>query len=82
MSNDMWVILLIFVFGLIMLIGFFLTKKEGFGKYATSTLLIIASLTVSSIFYAAGNLNSQVMTNVIFAVIGFAGGLFTSKDSE
>ncbi len=81
MSGNSWLMLAIFVLGAGSLIGFFITKTEGFGRFAASTLLIILVVTVAALLYAGGKLESQVMANVLFAVFGFAGGLFTSKNS-
>lgn len=75
-------ILAIFVIGSASLFGFFKTKTEGFGRFATSTLLVILVVTISSLLYAGGKLEGQVMSNVLFAVFGFAGGLFTSKNGN
>ncbi len=62
------------------LYGFFKTKTEGFGRFATSTLLLIFVISISSLLYVGGKLEAQIMVNVLFAVIGFAGGLFASKN--
>lgn len=70
----------IFILGGASLYGFFRTKTEGFGRFTTSTLLIILVVTISSLLFAAGKLDNQIMANVLFAVFGFAGGLFTSRN--
>jgi len=75
-----WLMLAIFILGSGSLIGFFWTKTAGFGRFTTSTLLIILVLIISALMYAGGKLEGQVMANVLFAVFGFAGGLFTSKN--
>jgi hypothetical protein len=72
----------IFILGGASLYGFFKTKTEGFGRFTTSTLLVILVVTISGLLYAGGKLEGQVMANVLFAVFGFAGGLFTSKDGS
>lgn len=72
----------IFILGAGALIGFFKTKKKGFGRFSTSVFLILLVIVISALLYAAGKLESQVMANVLFAVFGFAGGLFTSKDGN
>ncbi|MBY6213023.1 hypothetical protein KUV95_15835 [Microbulbifer agarilyticus] len=82
MTSEYWLLIGIFVLGVGSLIGFFLTKTEGFGRFTTSTFLIVLVLVISSLLYAAGKLEGQVMANVLFAVFGFAGGLFTSKDGD
>ncbi len=82
MTSDDWLLIGIFVLDVGALIGFFCTKTEGFGRFTTSTFLIILVLVISSLLYAAGKLEGQVMANVLFAVFGFAGGLFTSKNGN
>ena len=79
MDSNIWLMLAIFVLGAGSLIGFFKTKTAGFGRFITSTLLIILVLTISGLLYAGGKIESQLIANVLFAVFGFAGGLFTSK---
>jgi len=82
MSTNVWLIIAIFIIGAGSLIGFFKTKTEGFGRFTTSVLLIIIVVTISSLLYAGGKLDGNVIANVLFAVFGFAGGLFTSKNGK
>jgi hypothetical protein len=83
MDITAWLLLAIFVIGLIALIGFFLTKTKGFGCFNTSALLLILVVVVSALLYVAGKLGCQAtIANIFFAVIGFAGGLFTGKDAS
>lgn len=82
MTEDNWLMIAIFILGAGSLIGFFITKTEGFGRFTTSTFLIILVVTISALLYSSGKLDGQVMGNVLFAVFGFAGGLFTSKSGN
>ena len=82
MNTDAWLMTAIFILGAGSLVGFFMTKTSGFGRFTTSVLLIIMVVTIAALMYAAGKLGGEVMANVLFAVFGFAGGLFTSKNSE
>lgn len=82
MDNNAWLTLGLLVLGVVALIGFFCTKAKGFGQYATSTLLLILVLIMSTLLFAANKLTSESLLNIFFAIIGFAGGLFTSKDSN
>ena len=82
MATVNWLMVAIFLLGSGSLIGFFWTKTKGFGRFATSTLLIILVLTFAALLYTGGRLEGQIMANVLFAVFGFAGGLFTSKDGS
>ena len=80
MASELWLMLAVLVVGLSSLIGFFVTKTKGYGRYATSTFLILVVVVISSLMFSAGKLESQVMANILFAVVGFAGGLFTGKE--
>ncbi len=82
MTTSAWLMIAIFILGAGSLIGFFITKTAGFGRFTTSTFLIILVVTISALLYAGGKLEGQVMGNVLFAVFGFAGGLFTSKNGN
>jgi len=82
MSTNYWLMIIIFIIGAGALFGFFKTKTEGFGRFTTSVLLIIVVVTIASLLYAGGKLEGNVMANVLFAVFGFAGGLFTSKNGN
>jgi len=79
MTINKWLMVAIFLLGAASLIGFFKTKKEGFGRFTTSTLLILLVLIFAVLMYVGGLLEGQVMANVLFAVLGFSGGLFTSN---
>ena len=67
---------------LVALIGFFFTKEKGYGRFATSALLLLLAISFSSLLFAVGKLEETVFGNIIFAVIGFAGGLFTTRGGE
>jgi len=82
MDTTAWLLLAVFIIGFAALIGFFVTKTKGFGRFATSTFLLLLVVIVSALLYAAGKLDGQVLANIFFAVIGFAGGLFTAKEAE
>ena len=68
--------------GAVALVGFFVTKKSGFGRFTTSSFLLLLVVIMSSLLFAAGKLDYQVLANVFFAVIGFAGGLFTGEEQD
>jgi len=36
----------------------------------------------TALFFAAGKIQSEFLSNILFAVVGFAGGLITSKKTE
>lgn len=82
MGDCNWLTLSVFVLGLVALLGFLVTKTKGFGRYSTSTLLLILVLVFSTLLYASGKIGDQVLANLLFAVVGFAGGLFSSRDKS
>ncbi len=77
-----WLMGTTFVVGMVALIGFFITKTPGYGRYSTSVFLLLIVLVVSALLLSADKLDKTVLANIFFAIIGFAGGLFTSRDSE
>jgi hypothetical protein len=79
--NDMWLLLGVSLLGMISLIGFFFTKTKGFGRFATSALLMQLVLFMSALLFVAGMFDSQTVGHIFFAIAGFAGGLFTGKDA-
>jgi hypothetical protein len=82
MTINEWLMVGIFIIGAGSLIGFFITKTPGFGKYTTSALLLILVVTISALLYVGGKIEGETMANIIFAVFGFAGGLFTGKNGS
>jgi hypothetical protein len=82
MDTTAWLLLGVFVIGLVALIGFFVTKTKGFGRFTTSTFLLLLVVVISALLYAAGKLSGEILANIFFAVIGFAGGLFTGKELD
>jgi hypothetical protein len=81
MDSNGWLILAVFVIGLVSLVGFFVTKTAGFGRFATSVFLLVLVVIVSALLFAGGKLDGSVLANIFFAVVGFAGGLFTHRDN-
>jgi hypothetical protein len=79
MDTDSALIVAVAVVGAIALVGFFWTKAPGFGRFTTSTFLILLSLVLSALFFAAGKFDGQAFSSVVLAIIGFAAGLFTAK---
>jgi uncharacterized protein YebE (UPF0316 family) len=82
METNCFLIPAIFVFGVVALIGFFVTKTKGYGRFATSTFLLLLVVFVSALLFSAGKLDAQIFSNLCFAVIGFAGGLFQGRDPK
>ncbi len=82
MDTSAWLLVGIFVIGLVALLGFFVTKSKGFGRFSTSTLLLLLVVVVSTLLYAADKLEGVYLANLYFAIVGFAGGLFTAKETS
>jgi uncharacterized protein YebE (UPF0316 family) len=57
--------------------GIFTTKTEGFGKYTVSALSITLVLFVAALAFVLGKVAWTPLGNLLFAVVGFAGGLVT-----
>lgn len=79
MTTNNWLIIGLSVLGIGALIGIFITKTRGFGRYSSSLLLLTLVLFVTALFLAAGKIEGSVFANIAFTVAGFAGGLITGK---
>jgi hypothetical protein len=79
MDINHWLLICVFAIGGGTLFGFFVTKTKGFGRFATSVLLLLLVAIMTGVFYAAEKMPLEVASNIFFAIIGFAGGLFTGK---
>ena len=62
--------------------GVFWTKKQGFGRYTTSVLVLALVLFVASLAFVLGKVELQPLSNLLFAIAGFAGGLITEKETK
>jgi len=65
------------IFG-VALIGIFLTKTAGFGKYTSSLIILVLALFVASLFLIIGKVDAAQFMSLIFAAVGFAGGIITN----
>ena len=81
LSNSIMALLLLVIFSVV-LWKFFSDKKEGYGLYTTSTLLITLALMVTSVGFLLGKIESRDITNIILAIVGFAGGLVAGKSKK
>ncbi|HWG58447.1 MAG TPA: hypothetical protein VN661_05310 [Candidatus Acidoferrales bacterium] len=68
------------VFG-ITIIGIFLTKTAGFGKYTSSLIILVLALYVVSLFFGLGKIDATQFMSLIFAAVGFGGGLIANKQN-
>lgn len=78
--NVDWLLLAVFVIGVTALVGFFATKTRGFGRFATSAFLLLLVVIISALCCAGDKLDAGVFSNLLFGVVGFAGGLFSRKE--
>ena len=62
--------------------GIFKTKTSGFGRYTTSALVLTLVLFVAAFAFVLGKVEWTPLANLLFAAIGFAGGLITAKAGE
>jgi uncharacterized protein YebE (UPF0316 family) len=81
-EKDSIAIICLSVVGLVTVIGFFWTKTVGWGKYSTSTLVLILALFIAAILLLLGKLESSSFANVLFAIVGYGGGLIAGKKGE
>lgn len=79
LSTESLLLVVIFIIGGGALLGIFLTKSQGFGKYTTSVILLTLVLVVSAMLLAAGRIDASLFANIAFAVAGFGGGLVAAK---
>jgi len=63
-------------------IGVLWTKTPGWGKYSSSTLILTLALFIATILLVLGKLEGSSFANILFAIIGYAGGLIASKKAE
>ncbi len=63
-------------------IGIFVTKTPGFGRYSTSVLLLALVLFISAFFFVLGKIESSLFANIVFAITGYAGGLVSGRKEE
>ena len=81
MSSNLLSTLAVSILGVVALIGFFATKTKGFGKYGTSSLILILVLVTTAILLVGGYIDAQLAGHVLLALAGFAGGLVAGKGS-
>ena len=75
-STALWALT---VFATVTLLGIFVTKTKGFGKYTSSLLLLVIVLFLAAFFLVLGKIEPSMFANVLFAVAGFGGGLLSAK---
>lgn len=55
--------------------------KQGFGRYNTSTFLLLTVASLTAILAVVGQIDAHDPTSIMLAIIGFAGGLFAGSAS-
>ena len=78
------IIITVMVLGIFLfaLSRFFDTKLPGYGRFNSSTLIIILALMLSTIVLLIDKEKSEDVVKIIFAVIGFAAGLVAGKEAS
>ena len=61
------------------LFGFFRTKSAGWGPFTTSLPLMVLALFIGGLALIEGKAEWAVVGNLVFAIVGYAGGLITPK---
>jgi len=82
MDMTLWLTVIISIIGISVLIGFFKTKTNGFGRFTIATLLILLVLIFTSLLYVNSLLDKDIVANVFFTIMGFSGGLFITNDTK
>ena len=78
---DYYVIGLVLIYAGV-LFGYFYTKRPGFGPFNTSILILILVLMIASIGFLSDKFQSDDLSKILFALIGFAAGLFARRESS
>jgi hypothetical protein len=60
----------------------FTTKIDGFGPYTTSLPILLTALYVTALAIIFNKLGSEHIANILFAAMGYGGGLLTTKVFE
>ena len=77
-----WPVFVVVTFLCILFIGcFWCTKEPGWGPYTTSTLLIVAVVSIAAVLFAGNLLGSDFLENILWAAIGFGGGVLAAKSA-
>ena len=79
MTSENVEVICLTVFGIAAIVGIFWTKTKGWGSYSTSTLILTLALFIAANFLVIGKIEASVFLNIIFAIIGYAGGLINGK---
>jgi membrane-associated HD superfamily phosphohydrolase len=82
MEKDTIIVLCVTAVAIVTLVGVFWTKTEGWGKYSSSTLILVLAVFISMILIVVGKLSESIFSNIIFAVVGYAGGLIGGSKTD
>lgn len=69
----------IFIIGSGVLIGFFKTKTGGFGKYTTTTLILLVVFIFSTLLAVGNPAYLDTLENISMSVLGFIVGILVNK---
>jgi hypothetical protein len=70
------------VLGLVTVCGIFKTKTAGWGRYSSSLLIFAVALFIAASLVIINKLEGSWFLNILFAVVGYAGGLLTTRKEE
>lgn len=59
------------------IVGFFVTKNKGFGRFTAAVLILMLVLYVACVAFAMGHMEMVPLVNLLFAMAGYAGGLLS-----
>jgi len=65
LDNDTLLYGAIILFGVVVLVGFFKTKKDGYGRFNTATLLMLLVFIISSLFAVKGIFDKNTIINIM-----------------
>lgn len=79
MEKDSVALVCLTTVALVSIIGIFKTKTPGWGKYTSSTLILTLALFIAASLLVLGRLEAPPVANILFAIVGYAGGLIASN---
>ena len=79
MTDERFLAAGVLIVGLVVMWGIFKTKTPGFGRYSTSVVLLTLVVTIAGLGFAFGRIGEAFFGHVMFAVVGFAGGLIANR---
>jgi hypothetical protein len=79
---ETWAFVGVGALAVITLAGFFKTKTGGFGRFTVATLLLVCAFYTAALLLVAGKIEATAFGNILFAIVGYAGGLLSAQGSN